>query len=117
MAPVPSSSTCCNVGIPTPYGHAPAHAVRLALMLTAAIYALRVRVAPTRPRATVPRPAATTARSCCFCGRSAASCWLMPCLVLDTALQTGDEPTLVDWADAAGVALASRGQPMVRGCA
>jgi hypothetical protein len=48
MAPVPAPSaagnrTASTLDVPTPYGVAPALAVRLALTLSAATYALRIR--------------------------------------------------------------------------
>jgi hypothetical protein len=50
---------------------------------------------------------------CCFCGRTAPTCWILPCLSLDTALRTEDDDAMVEWGRVAGVGIAKRGTAIV----
>lgn len=45
------------------------------------------------------------ANACPWCGRAASTCWIMPCLDLETALARADDRRMARWAKAAGIKL------------
>lgn len=45
------------------------------------------------------------AKGCPWCGRIGSTCWVMPCLRMQTALDTSDDKSMAKWARAVGVSL------------
>ncbi len=50
------------------------------------------------------------ARRCPWCGRSGVDCWILPCLSLESAIASEDEPALLRFAGAVGATLTKRGK-------
>lgn len=49
------------------------------------------------------------ASACPWCGRSGGTCWVMPCLVMQAAIEAEDDDMMATFARATGSGLTKRG--------